>query len=209
MDQGDGRGVHWAVRAFVAFHIFAMVHWSLPAPARAVANGSVPPTAGNVLRHPVDFALLGNEWLRFRSPHRYYLLTTGVWQYWDMFAPNPADLDYWYDAKVTYADGSESVYAYPRMKRLPLGEKYLAERYRKFIERTNNDATDKWKWPTFAQRIALLATQDEDNLPVRVELWRHFRKLEGPAKGEPGPYQAYRFFTYVVDPERLRKDLRP
>ena len=34
-----------------------------------------------------------------------YLSTTGLWQYWDMFAPDPSNLDVWFDALVTYRDG--------------------------------------------------------------------------------------------------------
>lgn len=200
--------VKWPVKAFVWFHAVAILLWSLPRPAPAILQGAVPPSPANLARHPVDFALLGNEWLRENSPHRLYLLTTGVWQYWDMFAPNPSNLDYWYDAVVHYADGSSTVYEYPRMKKLPTGEKFLKERYRKFIERTNNDATDKWKWPTFAQRVALLATKDLANPAVRVELRRHYRRLLGPRSPEPRGYETSVFFVYVVDPERLAKDFR-
>src|SRR5262249_35004989 len=54
------KGVNLFVKLFVLWHMFAMLSWSLPNPANAIANGSVPPTPENVSHYPVDFALLGN-----------------------------------------------------------------------------------------------------------------------------------------------------
>jgi hypothetical protein len=202
------RDVSPIVKVLVVAHMALVLHWSLPRPAPAVANGMLPPTAANIARHPVQFLLLGNEHARHHSPTRFYLLSTGLWQYWDMFAPNPAHLDYWYDSVVTYQDGSVRTVPYPRMKTSSLWRKFLDERYRKYIERTNNDETDSWKWPAFAQRMALMATTDERNLPVRVVLRRHYRFLAGPGKPEPKEYQTSEFFVWIVDEQRLRADLR-
>ncbi|MGE0001760.1 MAG: hypothetical protein AB7F50_09275 [Fimbriimonadaceae bacterium] len=209
MGPGDGGRVKPVVKALVLAHIALILHWSLPLPAKSIADGKIPATSENVLRYPVDFALYGNDYARGASPTRYYLQSTGLWQYWDMFAPNPASLDYWYDAKVTYSDGSERIVPYPRMKTMSIAEKFVSERYRKYIERTNNDAVDNWKWPVFAQRMALLATTDPTNLPAKVELRRHFRQLKGPAEPEPMQYERFTFYVHVVAQDDLRKTLGP
>ena len=74
------------------------------------------------------------------SPVKYYLIPTGFWQYWDMFAPNPANIDFYCDAEVTYADGSHRTYTYPRMYKLGIIQKYGMERFRKYYERARDDS---------------------------------------------------------------------
>lgn len=207
MDPSDGKRVNPFVKAFVIAHIVLVFHWSLPLPAPAISQGKVPPTRENVMRYPMDFALYANDYGRGALPTKYYLQSTGLWQYWDMFAPNPASLDYWYDAKVTYADGSERIVPYPRMKTMSIAKKFVSERYRKYIERTNTDNVDNWKWPTFAQRMALLAVDDPTNLPTKVELRRHYRQLKGPYEPEPLQYTRFTFYVHVVQQEALREAL--
>lgn len=182
-----------------------IMSWSLPDPPPAIQNGTLPATPLNVATHFPDFLLLGNEQFK-RLPTRYYLLSTGLWQYWNMFAPNPANTDFWWDAIVTYQSGKVAIMPYPRMKDLGLFEKYFKERYRKYLERMNTDATDNWKRPTFAQRMALLAYRDPKDPPVRVQLRRHYRVMEGMDKPVPEKYTEYILFDYVVDQNRLKKD---
>ncbi len=185
-----------------------ILSWSAPPPVPAIQNGSVPPTVANVAAHPVDFALKFNNDVKFNWPLQYYLVSTGLWQYWDMFAPNPANVDLWWDAIVTYQSGKVEVVKYPRMKDLSIPEKYVKERYRKFIERVNNDQEDSWKWPEFAQRMALLGTKDKNDLPVRVQLRRHFREMLGMDKPVPKEYKEYILFDYIVNQTKLREDLQ-
>jgi len=207
MVPAQGGRVSPLVKAFVLAHIALIFHWSLPMPSRRIADREIPPTTENVLKYPIEFALYANDYARGASPTGYYLQCTGLWQYWDMFAPNPASLDYWYDARVTYADGSTRVVPYPRMKTMTIPQKFVSERYRKFIERTNSDAVDNWKWPNFAQRMALLATTDPTNLPTRVELRRHYRQLKGPFEPEPMQYERFTFYVHIVVEDDLRRAL--
>lgn len=204
-EAGRRRRVHPGVKAFVLFHMVMITSWSLPDPPPAIQNGTMPATPANVVTHFPDFLLLGNEQFK-RLPTRYYLLSTGLWQYWNMFAPNPANTDFWWDAIVTYQSGKVAIMPYPRMKDLGLFEKYFKERYRKYLERMNTDATDNWKRPTFAQRMALLAYRDPQDPPVRVQLRRHYRVMEGMDKPVPEKYTEYILFDYVVDQNRLKKD---
>ncbi len=201
------RKVNPIVKALVVLHALLILSWTLPRAAPAVANGTIPPTPENVLQAPVDFALAANDRFKADSPTRHYLMSTGLWQYWDMFAPNPADTDIWFDAIVTHRSGKTAVQPYPRMKSLSIPEKYVRERYRKFMERINRDGVDDWKRPQFAQRMALLATRDPADPVVRVVLRRHFRTVKGPAKPVPRDYTTVEFFTWVVDQSQLRRDL--
>ncbi len=200
-EKPEKRTVHWGVQAFVLFHIFAITSWSLPKPPDRELVG---------LRDAPNKILLYNERHVKRSPMKYYLESTGLWQYWDMFSPNPANTDIWMDAVVTYEDGAKMQYRYPRMKDLQLRKKYVEmytkERYRKFVENAHMDK-NRYKWPAVAQRIAYLSYQDADNLPVMVELRRHFKVINAPGEEQADEHTAYSFYFYMVDQARLAKDV--
>lgn len=198
--------VHPLIKVLVLTHMAVIFSWSLPSPAPAIENGTVKPTMENVMRNPGDFFLLGNKIVKFASPTKHYMLWSGTWQSWDMFAPNPAKTDLWYDAIVTYKSGKTAIVPYPRMKSLDTVTKYFKERYRKFTERVNDDRSDAWKRPALAQRMALLAHKDPADPPVEVKLRRHWREIPAMGKEVPKGYREFVFFTYVVDQSKLRRD---
>src|SRR3712207_1254298 len=68
----------------------------------------------------------------------------GLWQSWDMFAPNPAMANVYLEAEVTFADGSRTTWRLQRMEQLSYWQRFRKERYRKWgNERlvTNADGT--------------------------------------------------------------------
>lgn len=187
------------IKLFVAFHLVAITAWALPMPNEAQLKGEVQPG--------------GSEWLLYYNytevkqfgPIRAYLFATGFWQYWDMFSPNPAGIDVYCDAEIVHKDGTTSIYAYPRIHDLPIPEKYLKERWRKFYERVNNP-NYCFFWPVFAQRLALFADQDPANPPVLVRLRRHTHPIPGPGQPDDGNYKEEMFFQYAVDQAKLESD---
>lgn len=214
MSTSEPRVSPW-VKGYVAFHLAAVLIWTLPAPPSGYARGSielgvrtesVPDFLTSLGTTLSDGMLVFNSRYLKASPVKYYMVPTGFWQYWDMFAPNPASVDLWGDAQVTYADGTVARYRYPRMYELGLGEKYLKERYRKFYERASQDRF-RHMWPDFAQRVALLMAKDPNNLPVRVALTRHFQQVPPPGRPMPKEYASYTYYVHAVDQTRLRRDL--
>ncbi|HWD37834.1 MAG TPA: hypothetical protein VG944_03240 [Fimbriimonas sp.] len=199
------RTAAWWVKVLVLWHVFCITVWSCPKPNDALVSGKVtpPPFAiGDWLR------LFDEKDLRTLQPVTFYLFTTGTWQYWDMFAPNPANIDWWGDAVVTFKDGTSKTYQYPRMFLLPIPEKYLRERFRKFYERAHDD-TYSYLFPVFAMRVALLNDTDPNNPPVKVGLRRHWKQVADPGEKEFDRYDSYQYFTYEVDPkllDRLKKE---
>jgi hypothetical protein len=188
----------WVV-AFVIFHVVVTTISALPKPNKQVLEGTAEARGSDVV-------LKFNHQVVKEKPIVYgYLFPTGLWQYWDMFSPDPAQIDYWGDAEVYFLDGTMTVFPYPRVYTAPLWEKYLIERYRKFYERAH-DENHTYIWPYFAQRIAMINASDENNPPIRVYLRRHFQDLrnthETPQKKLPD-YKMYRYFNYVVDQETL------
>ena len=194
--------VFFLIKVFVVLHIIAITSWSLPnAPSnedfaklrQVVAHGdadaleSLPANASALAKFKANVAprlqaagrivsdgsLFENDRYVKDSPLKFYLLFTGFWQYWDMFSPNPASIDFYGTATITYKNGDKKLYTFPRMFTLGIPQKYVSERYRKFYERAHTEA-DNWEWPTFAQRVALVNYKDLSNPPVTVLLTRHW-----------------------------------
>lgn len=186
------------VKLFVIFIMFSITVWSLPNPAPAISKGTRQPSGS-------DWILFWNQkYLKSNTFISDFLLCTGLWQSWDMFSPNPSNLNIWADEVVYFADGTSKRHQYPRIQLLSIPEKYLKERYRKFLERANGD-DNAYLWPTFAQRIALEEYKNPKNPPVRIELWRHFYFVEPPSKVTKEEYKDYKYFTYEVDQNILKR----
>lgn len=191
----------WYVKAFVVFHILAITIFAIPNPPAGYQNGTMKlgidsnapgGVIGSFSRLLVDGLSVWKLNYGRQSILGYYPLSTGFWQYWDMFAPNPVDYDLYATADVVYKDGSSITYKYPRMYELDLLNKYVAERYRKFFERVN---VMQPLWAPFAKRIALVSTKSLNNPVVGVTLWRHQLNLPPPDKPIPTKYFDYDFFN--------------
>jgi len=185
----------WYVKVLVFAHLFCITVWALPAPPATLMNGQVKPVGS-------DYILLWNQ----KGPKQWrplnaYLFTTGFWQYWDMFAPNPAQTDFWADAEVVYRDGKTRYYLYPRIYLLPIPSKYPNERFRKFFERANSEDY-AFLWPQFALRIAYL-NDDPANPPVPVRLTRHWLPIAPPGQTQQKEYNRYTYYEYAVDQKAL------
>jgi hypothetical protein len=163
----ETRNAAWWVKLLVFLHVIAITSWALPRASPSVLNGSIRPVGTEGILY------LNDQYIK-PSPIQLYALSTGTWQSWDMFSPNPASDDIWADAEVVYKDGSVRRYQYPRMYNLPIVTKYIKERYRKFFEHAN---TDEYLWPAFAQRIALLNPGSPGNPAVKVILHRHWMSV--------------------------------
>lgn len=184
--------VRWPVKVWWYFHAIFILFYTFPQAPPAVLSGKAQGA-------PIDEFLAASDRVTRLSPLRYYMLSTGLWQYWDMFAPDPLSVDGYMSANVRYADGTITTEGnYPRIAAMPIPQKYVSERYRKFLERSASNST-AYMWPILAQRIALNATKDPNNPVIEVQLVRHFRAV-GPPGQDPdaGKFKEYVFYTYVV-----------
>lgn len=169
-----------AISAFVAFHLFAIVSWCIP------------------LDSPLT--------VRCRDLVRPYMVWVGLFQKWDMFAPDPSKLNNYVTAVVVYADGRASTWNFPRMAELGIFEKYRKERYRKFAN--DNLRLDGFAalWPDAARYIARV-NNHSNNPPVRVDLVRHWSLVPPPAANgseQEAPWSHFTFFRYSVAPGDLQ-----
>jgi hypothetical protein len=216
------------VKFFVPLHILAITAWALPfAPDQfmpfkhAVKKGDgfvvvhddprVPlhirtDNVSNFFRSSSQYfanePLVLNELYGKDSILKFYLLTTGFWQYWDMFSPNPANTDAYCDAIVTYKDGSTKPFLYPRIHDLSIPMKYLKERYRKYFERAGSSRFS-YTWPYFAQRIARLSNDSPNNPPTEIRLHIHKHIIAPPGQPENVGYSDEEYYRYQVTPKDL------
>ncbi len=185
------------VKLLVGFHVFATIVWTLPNLGDDVMSGRVPPTGTKWLLY------WNAKYLKPFDPVKVYVMTTGAWQYWDMFAPDPSNMDWYCTAEVEYRDGSKRTIPYPRMADLSLPEKFVKERYRKYYERAHNEM-EQLDWPVFAQRMALLGYTDPNNPPHIVRLAAHSLLTAAPGLQQSTAYTNDVYYSYVVDPRLLR-----
>lgn len=165
-----------AINAFLIFHIVAITSWCIPSNA----------------------ALL----LAIRNTVRPYMLWSGLFQAWDMFAPSPRSVNAHVEAAVILRDGRIQTWKFPRMEQLGLLSRTFKERYRKFVENLQEDS-HKAMWSDVARRIAR-ANNDPSDAPEVVMLIRYWSTIVPAREYHPQPERARIFFEYDVKPEDLR-----
>jgi hypothetical protein len=202
------------VKIFVPLHIVAITAWSLPNAPDAyrtnprllkIKTGSVKETVQSSAEMLRNGFLLGNERYVKDSPLKFYLLVTGFWQYWDMFSPNPASVDVYATIFVNYADGTKKQYPYPRVYDLPIQQKFMKERWRKFFERAGT-SDYRYLWQPFGQKVARDMYTDPKNPPVSVELHRHELVVAPPGAPVNTKYSDELFYTVYVDRAVLNRE---
>ncbi len=176
------------VSAFIVFHAGSIAVWSIPSQSK-----------------------LGQVAKRAIGP---YMTASGLWQGWDMFAPDPLALNASVDAEITFRDGTAWHWVFPRPETMGPVERYLKERYRKLRENVRLDAMHV-AWPDIARYVARLHA-DTANPPVRVVLTRRWSTIPPPQPTQVGPRpdrvtltSAFAFFTYEVRPEDFQPTSHP
>ena len=174
------RRLRVAISAFVAFNLFAIITWCVPWDSPLIA--------------------------RCRELSRPYLIWTGLFQKWDMFAPEPSKLNNYVAAMVTYRDGETAQWTFPRMEQLGYADKYWNERYRKYANDNLRLDANARLWPDAARYIARVNNR-ASNPPAVVELVRHWSIVPSPTsdrREQPAPWHQYTFFRYKVAQGDLR-----
>jgi hypothetical protein len=169
-----------AVTLFILFHLVTFTLWTAP----------------------LNFPLLD----KYRALVRPYLLWTGLFQAWNMFAPDPLRLNTYLEAEVRMANGEIRVWHEPRMDKLGIVQKYFEERYRKYMNEHLRVDEDAALWPDAARHIARLYDTDKSNPPMSVRLIRYWSEILPPSPDgqyRTSPWSHYVYFKYNVAPEDL------
>jgi hypothetical protein len=175
--SSDHGFTHGVISIFILFHLIAITFWVLPwnvAPLRGV-----------------------------REIVRPYMVWSGLFQTWDMFAPDPKSINSYIKAVVITENRHIKVWTFPRMEELSFPERYRKERYRKFEEVLQGQQSEAL-WPDVATHIARLLKSPGD-LPDKVLLiqFRADIKLEADESAGSAPQPNVLYEGYV-DPGDLK-----
>jgi hypothetical protein len=169
-----------AISVFLLFHLVAITCWSIP------------------LESPLLTA--------YRDLVRPYMLWSGLFQHWDMFAPEPLNVNAYVEGRVTFDDAHTVTWTFPRMENLSLLDRYFQERYRKFtLDNLMQDANSAL-WPDAARHLARMNNKGGSQ-PVVVILIRSWSEIQPPGKDgafRAAPWKSAGFFIYLVQPKDLK-----
>lgn len=205
-DQFSGKRVKWPLKVWFFLHCTIILLWCLPRPAPSLAPYGRWATPADVLEKlpaPAGMQhlyIFVDKYVR-DTPLRHYLIFPGFWQYWDMFAPNPSDHDYWIEAELEYENAPSRPYEYPRMATMSIVKKYFNERYRKFSERFKSDPAIM----VFVCRDIAREVYRNDKVWPKVVLLRiSERTIRAPGVKQETAYTLRDIYRYVVIPEEIQ-----
>jgi hypothetical protein len=166
-----------AISIFIMFHLIAITSWAVPWNFSAVRD--------------------------VKELVRPYMAWSGLYQSWDMFAPDPRAINSYVKAVVITQDRHMKVWTFPRMEELSFGERYQEERYRKFAD-VLPEQMNEALWRDAAIHVARLFESQADS-PDKIVLIQ-FRADITPGQdesSEPVPKPNV-FYEGYVDPGDLR-----
>ena len=141
-----------ALNIFIAVHVAMLFIWGLPAGALRTT---------------------------LAQPTEKYMMFSGLWHIWGMFAPKPLDLNFDVRAMVKYQDGSTAEWIAPRMEELSIAQRFSKERFRKWRERIRSE-DHRMVWDDTSRWIARQMNRNPKNPPVEVQLTRWWVEIPPP-----------------------------
>jgi hypothetical protein len=164
------------ISAFVIFHLTAVLVWMVP---------------NCVIKQ------------RLTLPLAFYMLPTGNWQYWGMFAPNPLRDTITLEALVVDAKGILHVFDFPKEQDFPKWKSFFLFRHSKYA--ANFALKDDFASSReFGARYAVRQLKiPADSFPVEVQIVFQVRPTPPPGGPPPDPMsptiistiESYRFPT--------------
>jgi hypothetical protein len=132
-----------------------------------------------------------------------YMVWAGLFQTWDMFAPNPEAVNSYIKTVVISRDRHMHVWSFPRMEELGFVERYRKERYRKFSD-VLPQPQNAPLWPDVATHAARQFSSQSDP-PEKVLLIEFQSDIPPAAEGAPDPApRPSVFYDDYVQPGELR-----
>lgn len=176
-DSGTRTFRQGAISIFILFHLIAITCWAVPSqfpPVRAI-----------------------------KELVRPYMLWSGLFQSWDMFAPNPRPVNSYIKAVVITQNHHIHVWTFPRMEELSLSERYRKERYRKFTD-VLPEQVNAALWPDVASHLArYFDSQADPSEHVTLVQFSTDIKPGADESFDPVPKPTV-FYEDYVQPENLK-----
>jgi hypothetical protein len=164
------------ISAFILVHLIAITLWAIP----------------------YDFPFI----VKARDLIQPYMRWTGLFQTWDMFAPNPIPTNTYIKAVVITEHHYIYTWDYPRMDQLGFGERYRKERYRKFEENLLQDRTSLLL-ADVTKHIARFYN-DPNDPPEKVILLKYETAIRPWEEGNEQPPAPSVLFEDYIEPADLR-----
>jgi hypothetical protein len=111
-----------------------------------------------------------------------YMRWSGLFQSWDMFAPDPQSMNSYLKAVVITRDHHLKVWSFPRMEEMSRWERFRKERYRKFAEVLPQPQFAPL-WPDVARHVATFVA-DPGDPPEKVVLIQFLSEIKPGASTE-------------------------
>ena len=132
----------------------------------------------------------------------------GLKQRWNLFSPDLPKFNQFSTVIVTFDDGSERLYEWPRMEKLSVTERFTHQKLRRFV--TEFWARPKYKkfWPESAE-FFMDAFYDPVNKPRRVAFIFNFVKIppfENYTKRANLPEDYMRDTVFIYQPDVLEAE---
>lgn len=165
----------FCVNFFIILHVYLIVVWSLP---------------GSAFR------------TNLLVPVNQYGLFLGLWQSWDMFAPQPLRLNMDIDAELIRVDGQIEKWTLERPESVFSHWRY--ERVRKYKSNIRLDTYSKL-WPDFANFIKSQMRQETNAEFKGIRIMRRWSTIEAPPPGDYQPildhYPLLQTFVFYSEPK--------
>lgn len=126
-----------------------------------------------------------------------------LWHAWDMFSPDPRDIDVCVEVAFTERDGTYDRLMLTDMVAMGTIERWRKDRWRKFFNDNLRLDAQARLWQPFAE-YAVRRLRGEGRDPVSIELVRWWRPCESPvhpglrAAERPTPFSSHRFHAWQV-----------
>ncbi len=132
------------------------------------------------------------------------LVTVNLWQYWDMFAPNPRSDDVKIEVSYETKSGQRVEFYLTDMLSMPYGERWQKERWRKYFNDHLRVDQEKHLWLPYAKYAASqLQLQGVETKKIcLIRHWRptnHLMTPESRASRNSSPWLIYNFFDLILD----------
>jgi hypothetical protein len=104
----------------------------------------------------------------------------GLWQGWELFAPNIRNVNSHTIALISFDDGSLTAWPLPRFEQMGAMEKFRKDKFRKW--NGDNVQWDRYKdfWPAFARYVGRLHYNGSGAKPVSCTLMMFQTTVPGP-----------------------------
>lgn len=139
--------------------------------------------------------------LSLDNQYRTFFQWSGLWQGWDMFAPQPRDEDIFINSEIYFKDGTRKTWTLTRMTDFPALKRYQKERWRKFFNDNLRLDSNKAMWNAAAAWVFRETSTASGPGVERIELVRNWRKslppdAPGDVLNDLRPYNRFVFHSW-------------